>query len=373
MKNERMIKVFTGIVAGGAAFALFSTLSGNRERDSVRQPATPSVTEAAPRASLQDLLGMAPIPSGSAWADLAMTGARSILTEGMVWIPGGQFVMGHREYHDAQPLHLVHVDGFWIDRTEVTNAQFARFVRATRYITVAERNPEAKDIPGAPPESLVAGSIVFSPPAGEVSLDRPLSWWKYLPRANWRQPEGPGSSIQGRENHPVVHVCWFDAVAYARWAGKRLPTEAEWEFAARGGLEQKKYVWGNELLPEGRWQANIWQGKFPHQNTRLDGYERTAPVGSFPANGYGLYDMAGNVWEWCADLYHVDYYAESPVRNPTGPETSYDPLEPNIAKRVQRGGSFMCSDLYCVRYQPGTRGKGAMDSGAVHIGFRCVR
>jgi formylglycine-generating enzyme len=295
--------------------------------------------------------------------------------EGVVWLPGGEFQMGDSEalFPDAQPVHKVHVNGFWIDRTEVTNAQFARFVEATGYVTVAERPPDAKEFPGVPADKLVPGSIVFTPPDKEVTLNQPLSWWRYVPGADWRHPEGPGSNLEGRENHPVVHVCWYDAQAYARWAGKRLPTEAEWEYAARGGLRQKRYCWGDELLPGGKWQANIWQGDFPRVNTKEDGFERTAPVGSFPPNGYGLFDMSGNVWEWCVDWYRPDYYASSPTENPQGPASSYDPNEPNLPKRVQRGGSFLCSDVYCVRYRPGSRGKGEPGSAASHIGFRCVR
>ncbi len=294
--------------------------------------------------------------------------------EGMVWIPGGEFWMGSDDgYQDTQPVHRVQVDGFWMDQTEVTNAQFARFVEESGYVTVAERKPEAADFPGVPPENLVAGSIVFTPPAGDVPLSDHTAWWRYLPGANWRHPEGPESHLDGRTNHPVVHVCWDDAVAYAQWAGKRLPTEAEWELAARGGLERKRYCWGDELLPEGQWQSNIWQGRFPRENTQADGFRATAPVGSFPPNAYGLYDMSGNVWEWCADWYRPEYYRESPRRNPQGPTSSFDPLEPGTPKRVQRGGSFLCSDLYCIRYLPGARGKGAPDSGASHLGFRCVR
>jgi formylglycine-generating enzyme len=295
--------------------------------------------------------------------------------EGMVWVPGGQFWMGANDdtMPDATPAHRVAVDGFWMDRTEVTNAQFEAFVRATGYVTVAERTPSAADYPGAPPEALVAGSIVFSPPSVPVPLTNHLAWWKYVPGADWRHPEGPGSDLAGREDHPVVHVGWDDAVAYARWAGKRLPTEAEWEFAARGGLDRRRYTWGEELRPDGRWRVNNWQGRFPTENTAEDGFLRTAPVASFPPNGYGLYDMAGNVWEWCADWYRPDYYPRSPSRNPRGPDSSFDPAEPGVPKRVQRGGSFLCSDLYCTRYLPGSRGKGAPDSGESHVGFRCVR
>lgn len=287
--------------------------------------------------------------------------------EGMVWIPAGQFWMGSEDaaFMDARPVHQVTLDGFWMDRTEVTNAQFAKFVEETGYKTFAEQ----------PTDGTKAGSIVFKPPAGKVSLENPLVWWQFVDGANWRHPDGPGSSIEGKEKHPVVQVSWNDAAAYAKWAGKRLPTEAEWEYAARGGLDRQRFCWGDELLPGGKWQANIWQGDFPHENTKADGYERTAPVGSFPTNGFGLHDMSGNVWEWCADWYRPDYYRVSPERNPQGPEstTSYDPNEPDILKKVQRGGSFMCSDLYCIRYLPGGRGKGEPNSAAMHLGFRCVR
>jgi formylglycine-generating enzyme required for sulfatase activity len=295
--------------------------------------------------------------------------------EGMVWVPGGWFWMGstHEAFKDAIPVHLVYVDGFWMDRTEVTNAQFAKFVEETKYITVAERDPDPKDFPGVPKEKLVAGSIVFTPPPDAVDLNNHLAWWQYVKGASWQHPEGPGSSIKGRENHPVVHVCWEDAVAYAKWAGKRLPTEAEWEFAARGGLDRKPYVWGDELKPEGKWMANIWQGEFPSKNAQEDGFRGTAPVGSFPANGYGLHDLSGNVWEWCADWYRPDYYKHSPRRNPQGPDDSFDPNEPGVAKRVQRGGSILCSDVYCIRYMNGGRGKGEVQSGSSHVGFRCIR
>jgi formylglycine-generating enzyme required for sulfatase activity len=292
----------------------------------------------------------------------------------MVWVAGGSFWMGSDDpsLADARPVHRVRVDGFWIDRTEVTNRQFDRFVRATGYVTVAERFPDPKQFPGAPAELLVPGSIVFTPPAGPVSLDTPLAWWRYVPGADWRHPEGPRSTIEGKDDHPVVHVCWDDAVAFARWAGKRLPTEAEWEYAARGGLDRKRYCWGDELLPAGRWPLNNWQGRFPGENSADDGFTRTAPAGSFPPNGYGLFDMPGNVWEWCADWYRPDAYSSTPEHNPRGPDSSFDPAEPGVPKRVQRGGSFLCSDSYCTRYLPGARGKGEPTSAAVHVGFRCV-
>jgi sulfatase modifying factor 1 len=298
--------------------------------------------------------------------------------EGMVWVPGGQFQMGDATMADAKPWHLVYVDGFWMDATEVTNAQFAAFVEATGYKTVAEQQPKLEDFPAEvrdkiKKELLVPGSIVFKPTDKEVPLDRYDSWQHWVPGACWNHPEGPDSTIKGRENHPVVHVCWDDAVAYAKWAGQRLPTEAEWEFAARAGLDQKPFCWGEDKFNDKKPQCNIWQGRFPVTNDKTDGFERTAPVKSFAANGYGLYDMAGNVWEWCADWYRPDYYKKSPRKNPPGPEDSHDPAEPGVAKKVQRGGSFLCSDQFCMRYLPGARGKGEVKSGASHVGFRCVK
>jgi sulfatase modifying factor 1 len=293
--------------------------------------------------------------------------------EGMVWVPGGAFWMGGDDgsMADAGPVHELKISGFWMDRTEVTNRQFGEFVKATNYQTIAERKPDAQDYPGAPVEKLVPGSIVFTPPAGRVSLDDPSIWWRYVPGANWRHPSGPDSTILGKDDHPVVQVCWYDALAYASWARKRLPTEAEWEYASRGGLARARYVWGDLVLPGGKWQANVWEGRFPDQNTADDGFTHTAPAGKFAPNGFGLFDMAGNVWEWCSDWYRPGY-EKNPRENPTGPPSSFDPDEPNVAKRVQRGGSFLCSDLYCTRYLPGARGKGAPDSAANHIGFRCV-
>ena len=291
----------------------------------------------------------------------------------MVLIPGGTFWMGSDTGPaDGRPQHQVKLDGFWIDQHEVTNAQFRRFVEASGYVTTAERPPSSADLPGVPPEQLVAGSIVFTAPGGEASLDQPLSWWRYVPGANWRHPEGPDSNIDDRANHPVVDVSWDDAVAYCKWAGKRLPTEAEWEYAARGGLDRKEYVWGDEQKPSGKYLANIWQGRFPNENTKEDGFVGTAPVGSFPANGYGLSDMAGNAWEWCADSYRPDYYAYSPATNPQGPENSFDPDEPGVSKRVERGGSYLCTDLYCGSFRPSRRMKTSPDSSLCHTGFRCV-
>jgi formylglycine-generating enzyme required for sulfatase activity len=297
----------------------------------------------------------------------------------MVWIPGGQFWMGAQEEHmaDARPWHRVYVDGFWMDKTEVTNEQFAAFVKATGYVTVAERTPRREDYPQALPERLVAGSVVFAPPDHPVGLDNYFRWWSYVLGANWQHPEGPGSDIKNRMNYPVVHIAYDDAVAYSAWAGKRLPTEAEFEFAARGGLDRKRYAWGDEFMPSGKHMANTFQGHFPDLNTGEDGYRATAPVASFPANGYGLFDMAGNVWEWTSDWYRPDYYqtlaASGEIAiNPKGPSGSYDPAEPGVRKRVHRGGSFLCTDQYCARYIAGGRGKGEPDTGSNHLGFRCV-
>jgi formylglycine-generating enzyme required for sulfatase activity len=294
---------------------------------------------------------------------------------GMVWVPGGVFLMGDETMPDAMPRHAVWVDGFWMDETEVTNAEFAQFVDATGYVTVAERPLNPADFPGAPAEALVPGAVVFAEPAGAVSLGDHLQWWSYVPGAHWRHPLGPASSIKGIENHPVVHVAWEDAQAYAKWAGKRLPTEAEWERAARGGLDDAPFVWGEEWMPDGKFMANTFQGHFPDRNTAEDGFAGAAPVKSFPANGLGLYDMAGNVWEWCSDWYRGDMYAlrgEMTV-NPSGPDGSFDPAEPGVKKRVTKGGSFLCTSQYCSRYRPGGRGKSEIDTGTNHIGFRCVR
>jgi sulfatase modifying factor 1 len=299
---------------------------------------------------------------------------------GMVWIPGGNFWMGCEDcgMPDALPVHLVSVGGFWMDVTPVTNADFDTFVKETSYVTVAERHPDPKDFPDVPPGKLVPGSVVFTPPAQPVPLDDFSQWWSYVPGANWRHPDGPSSGLKGLERHPVVHVAWEDAAAYAKWAGKRLPTEAEFEFAARGGLDRNRYPWGNELKPQGKFPANIWEGHFPDANSRADGYFKTSPVTAFPANRYGLYDVGGNVWQWCADWYRPDYYStftnpNTPSRDPRGPDASVDPEEPGAAKRVTRGGSFLCSGEYCSRYLVGSRGKSEVSSGSSNLGFRLVR
>jgi formylglycine-generating enzyme required for sulfatase activity len=315
----------------------------------------------------------------------------------MIRVPGGKFIMGSEESgcnqcdektglcrpNDNLPLHEVELSDFWLDETPVTNAQFRAFVEATGYVTRAEILSQAERQSGRTQPA----SFVFRPRPGIQSLKDHSQWWAVVEGASWRHPDGPESNIDGKDDHPVVQVCWEDADAYALWAGKRLPTEAEFEYAARGGLAQKPYAWGDELTPDGKWMANIWQGEFPYENTKADGYTTTSPVKSFPPNAYGLYDMSGNVWQWCADWYRPDYYAKSPKKDPRGPDDSYDPAERDpygrpsidpetgrpIAKHVQRGGSFLCSDLYCKGYLPGSRGKGQANSAANHIGFRCAK
>lgn len=326
--------------------------------------------------------GGGPMPSDAPRATVRIndTPAPSPAPDSMVWVPGGTFWMGCDTcgMADAAPQHLVSVDGFWMDRTPVTNADFERFVAETGHVTIAERPLDPKDFPGVPAGMLVPGSAVFSATGQPVALDNPLQWWRYTPGASWKQPEGPGSRIDKRADHPVVHVAFEDALAYATWAGKRLPTEAEFEFAARGGLDRNLYPWGNELMPGNKAAANIWQGRFPARDNGEDGYAGTAPVTAFPPNGFGLYDMGGNVWQWCADWYRADYYAAlalgGPIaRNPRGPDDSFDPQEPGAAKRVLKGGSYLCSEQYCARYLVGSRGKAEVSSGGSNLGFRLVR
>jgi len=326
---------------------------------------------------------------------LAFTGAlagvafaQTARPPGMVWIPGGAFVMGtddKESYPAERPAHRVRVDGFWMDETEVTNEQFAKFVEATKYLTVAERVPDWEELkkqlpPGTekpPADKLKAGSLVFTPPQTPPPRDDATLWWTWTPGANWRHPEGPASNLEGRGKHPVVQVAYEDAVAYAKWAVKRLPTEAEWEFAARGGLEAKRYAWGGEFRPDGKILANLWQGRFPNENLKEDGFEGTAPVKSFPPNGFGLYDIIGNVWEWCADWFDVkqneNLAADPMCANPAGPARSFNPREPHAQQRVTKGGSFLCAENYCVNYRPSSRRGTDYDTGMPHIGFRCVR
>jgi formylglycine-generating enzyme required for sulfatase activity len=306
---------------------------------------------------------------------------------GMRWVPAGEFTMGSDRPDarpDERPAHRVRLSGFWIDEAPVTNARFRAFVEATGYLTTAERPPDRDALLGAlppgsspPPDLLVPGSLVFTPPPRAVPLDDVSRWWSWVPGASWRHPEGPASSIEGREDHPVVHVSWFDARAYAAWAGKRLPTEAEWERAARGGLEGQPYAWGSAEPTDETPCCNVWQGHFPDTNTARDGWPRTSPVRAFAPNGYGLRDMAGNVWEWCEDWYRADTYRlranDGALFAPRGPEDSFDPDDPGPWKRVQRGGSFLCHASYCTGYRVSARMKTTPATSLAHSGFRCVQ
>ena len=349
-----------GIIAGlgGATYLLWPT------------PGGAEVDETPPKLNASNAPGAAP--------------------PGMVWVPGGEFYMGgEAPMHNGQisreclPMHKVYVDGFWMDKYEVTNAQWAEFAKETGYLTIAEQKPDPRDFPGAKEEDLKDPfSIVFTPPKEAVrNLDvahQEHLWWAVVRGADWKHPEGKESSITGKDNYPVVHIAYVDAVEYCQWLSKkngkkfRLPTEAEWEFAARGGLDRKFFTWGDEIKVDGKWMANIWQGNFPTENTAEDGFAGLAPVGSFPPNGYGLHDMAGNAWEWCNDYYQESYYSFSPKMNPRGPESGIDPQEPGMAKRVQRGGSYLCADNYCIRYLVASRGKGEEKSAQNHVGFRCI-
>ena len=316
-----------------------------------------------------------------------MTATRPVLAadtrNDMIRVPGGTFRMGSdRHYAEEAPSHRATVDAFWMDRTPVTNAQFRAFVEATGHVTFAEIAPDPKDYPGALPHMLRAGSLIFNPPAQPVVDIRNWGqWWKFQFGATWRKPYGSGSSIKGLDDHPVVHVAYHDAVAYAAWAGKSLPTEAEWEFAARGGLDDAEFAWGDELTPGGRHMANTWQGAFPNENTKEDGYARTSPVNAFPPNGYGLLDMIGNVWEWTSDFWSTRHQADAPKaccvpQNPRGgPESdSYDPNQPEIRipRKVLKGGSHLCAPNYCKRYRPAARHAEPIDTSTSHVGFRCV-
>jgi len=361
----------------------------NRQRRHETNPA-PATAVPTPRAAprrwprVLSYLVLAGAAFGTAYAVTALT--RTGKPEGMVLIPAGEFEMGtagDTPNKNEHPVHKVRLASFYMDETEVTNAQFRKFVEGAKYVTTAEKKPDWEemkkqlppDTPKPPDDQLVPGSLVFSPPAGAVPTTNVALWWKWVPGACWKHPEGPKSDIQGRDDHPVVHVSWDDATAYAKWAGKRLPTEAEWEYAARGGLVGKRFVWGDAAPTEtdGN-RANIWQGTFPHENTKADGYERTAPVKSYPANGYGLYDMAGNAWEWCSDWYRADAYVgrKDVTVDPIGPDKFWDPNEPLVPKRVTRGGSFLCHVAYCESYRPAARRGTAIDTGMSHTGFRCV-
>ncbi len=350
-------------------------------------PASHEVDQAAAAVSRE-----APRPAGmEADPDAPIvTKPDGLAPQGMVWVPGGTFEMGNPEpasnQLDEGPVHTVTVDGFWMDSTEVTNRQFQQFVDETGYVTVAEKQVDRDAlkeqigldaVDSLPAEAFDPSSICFNSNFDPSTIDKsdprwPYSVWQVVKGADWKHPEGPETSIEGRLDYPVVHVSWDDAVAYCKWAGKRLPTEAEWEYASRGGLKDAAYPWGNEREPDGKHASNIWHGDFPFENTLDDGFKTASPVKSFAPNAYGLYDMSGNVWEWCHDWYRPDYYEFSSTRNPFGPIDSVDPMEPSIPKRVQRGGSFMCSDTYCIGYRVSSRMKGDLQTGTFHCGFRCV-
>ena len=299
---------------------------------------------------------------------------------GMVWIPGGTFEMGSDKFYaEESPIHKVTVDGFWMDQFTVTNEEWQRFVEATGYVTLAERPARAEDYPGADPELLVPASVVFRMPERRVDMTNCFNWWTYVPGASWRHPEGPETSVEDRARHPVVHVAYEDIEAYAAWVGKDLPTEAEWEFAARGGLERADFAWGNDFSPGGVHMANTWQGEFPWQNLKSDGFEGSAPVGSFPPNGYGLYEMTGNVWEWTTDWFQNHSKIQRACcgsLNPQGGarEASYDPRLPSvqIPRKVMKGGSYLCAPNYCRRYRPAARMPQPIDTSTCHLGFRCI-
>jgi formylglycine-generating enzyme len=292
----------------------------------------------------------------------------------MAWIPGGTFAMGSsRHYPEEAPVREVSVDAFWLDKHPVTNLEFTRFVKATGHVTWAEKEPDPEQYPGAQEDMLFAGSVVFQKTSGPVDLSNHLNWWTWTRGADWRHPEGPETTLHGRERHPVVHIAYADAEAYAAWAGKGLPTEAEWEFAARGGLAGAEFAWGDEFMPKGKPMANTWQGEFPYENTLLDGFEGTSPVGRFPPNGYGLYDVAGNVWEWTTDWYTSNHQPGSPCCAGDLRAASIDPNDSTaIPRKVMKGGSHLCAPNYCQRYRPAARMAQAIDTTTNHLGFRCI-
>jgi len=348
-------------------------LSSCAKTDGSRETAAPLRTTAAVLATARD---GSQCQAGIYSHDAPPAGESHV---GMVWIPGGEFSMGsnNAKFADARPFHRVRISGFWLARTPVTNDQFAAFVRATHYTTVAERKPSQQDFPDAAPKDLVPGSLVFTPPSHPVVTDDVRKWWRFQPGANWRHPEGPGSSIAGKEDHPVVQIAFEDAQAYAKWAGMRLPTEAEYEYAERGGLDCRRFAWGSVFAPRGMQMTNWYQGHFPNKSIAPNNDPTTTSVYRFPQNGYGLYDMAGNVWEWNVDYYRADYYAQlaksdGVTVDPAGPPVSYDPKEPGVVKRSARGGSFLCTDQlsFCSRNEVGERSAVEPSSSANHMGFR---
>ncbi len=385
MRDTRAIRLCTKPVAETARTLIIIV--------AIVSVATPSHSSSTPTPSAANQRSSdAPVEAGWETTPNRLSGFQVAGPPDMVWVPSGEFEMGwdgSEGRYDERPAHRVRVDGFWMDATEVTNAQFREFAEATGYITTAERKPDWEQLkkqvppgtPKPPDDVLVAGSLVFTPSAHPVDRRDHSQWWTWTPGADWRHPEGPGSSIDGRDNYPVVHIAWEDAVAYGKWAGKRLPTEAEWERAARYGHDGHRYAWGDDLTPGGRHRANIWQGTFPHHNTADDGFERAAPVKSFPPNALGLYDMAGNVWEWTNDQFRPDTYSARVenlepggcCNNPTGPDTTADPRNPYAGdSRVQKGGSFLCHPSYCESYRPSAKMAAPPDTGMSHLGFRCV-
>ncbi|MCA9035344.1 MAG: formylglycine-generating enzyme family protein [Planctomycetaceae bacterium] len=375
MKNPFIAFACLGLTTAAVFFAMLHENAG----DSAPTPPPAAQSQTEPVDGATD-------PSSSTEAPVLVDEpvSKDPRLKGMVWVPGGSFEMGSRDgAPDEMPVHTVQLDGFWMDKYEVTNRDFQAFVDATGYVTTAEQPPKLRSID---PESNLKDIAIleeFNQPGSICSLQLSsrddidpekgaYSWWQYVAGADWKHPEGKESNIDDRQNHPVVHVSWLDVQEYCQWAGKTLPSEAQWEYAARGGRQNQTYPWGKERNPDGKWLHNIWQGEFPVTNTEADGFRQTSPVGAFPANEFGLFDMSGNVWEWCADYYQPAYYTESPIRNPPGPSKSFDPQEPGIIKRVQRGGSFMCSEQYCVGYRVSSRMKGEQDTGAFHTGFRCV-
>lgn len=406
MKNPLIAAAVLALAAAGLATALLLPSSNNKtesapSRTAIEQSSSvttssgqlryqppnpePDIDPTVLKAETRTLLTSVPVEIQTSLIidepELMETDIRRV--SGMVWIPGATFVMGNNHGPpDEAPRHAVALDGFWIDTMEVTNAQFSAFVDATGYVTLPEKKPELRSLrEGSDIEKLAIleemnqpGSICSLPISSRDEIDERgvYSWWQYLPGANWRHPEGPDSTISDRLDHPVVHLSWLDVQEFCNWANRKLPTEAQWEYAARGGHDGRVYPWGNTRQPNGEWLQNIWQGEFPVEDTGEDGHTSTAPVGSFTPNDFGLYDMSGNVWEWCSDYYRPDYYFTSTIHNPAGPDESWDPQEPDIIKRVQRGGSFMCSDQYCIGYRVAARMKGEVDTGTFHTGFRTI-